>query len=231
MPEWLLIALILLGPFVLSAIGLITLRLWRNPKLDDPLNLGRAWQRLLSLEITPRKFVGFVLLVLPILFLDRILGFIPTNLLPLGLLVWVGYKLFKRQSQLSTESQEILEALNGMTSKLGETRSYLEHVANLVRAKQLEIDDKDRIKSELEKQIGQKTRESEEWNELTGEQQELVIGAIRRSQKKGLFGNAGIVIGSITLNIIASLIWTLLGNPGRDEVLRRLNDMGKWFGM
>ena len=108
MPQWVLITLVLLSPFLPSAIGLIVLRRWRNPKLDHPLNLSQAWHRLLSLVITPREFIKLLLFILPLLFLDQIVRIIPNDFTFIAIVAWLVYKISNQQSQHSAKSQEVI---------------------------------------------------------------------------------------------------------------------------
>ena len=223
------IILILLTPFALALIAGFAISRWRNPKLDRPLNLGKTWFRVLSSSFTVRQFIVTLIAIFPFALFSGIFPdflVFPVILIVLGGLI---YRFANQDSHLSEESKEILNALNEMTSKMSESGLFLEHLANLVRTKQLEIEQKEKIRTELENQIGEKSREKEAWDNLTAKQQDLVIQAIKKSQSRSIVLTMGVLIGSVVLNIVATVIWTLLGNPGRDELLKRFSEFSKLF--
>ena len=228
MSDW-AILLIILSPFVIAFVFALVIYKRKSPKLDKPLNLGRLWFQLLNSSFTVRQAVVVLLLFIPYTIWSGIFpGFFVFPIILIAIAYFL-YRLANRESKLSDESKEVLDALNEMVSKVGESRLHVEHLANLVRTKQLEIEQKEKIRTELETQIGEKSREKEAWDNLTQKQQELVIQAIKKSQSKNVVVNISIILGSLSLNIIATVIWTLLGNPGRDELIKRFNDFTKLF--
>jgi hypothetical protein len=223
--EWVFFIVI---PCIILLLGFIALSRYKNPKIDTPINFGQYWFRLLGSSITLRQIIRFFILIFPFIYL------VLFNILP-GYFFWLIIFLplifffLKYKPRSDEQSQEVLDALTEMSSKLTESRLHLEHLANLVKAKQLEVDEKERIQRELEYQINKKAHESKELEKLTESQKELILKVIRKSQRPSVLDSTGIILGSIALNIFATLIWTLLGNPGKDAIVNQLKTFGQIF--
>lgn len=214
------IAILTAAPFLVAGGALWALRRMRAPVLDAPLNPGELWRRILGSSVTPRRVIRLAIILFPFLSLDQIFGIIPRFLVPTAIAIYLVIWLSRTASALEPRSQEVLASIDQISSKLAETRGHLEYLANIVRAKQTEVAAQEEIRKSLEASIAAKQREKGAWEDLTEEQRELLLTQIRQAQKKGATATIMVVIGSIILNLVATLVWTLLGNPGKIEIVQ-----------
>jgi hypothetical protein len=227
--NWSLIISLLVLPFIISFLGYVFLKSVKDSRIDKPINLSQYWYRLLSSNISLRQIIRFLLLIFPVIFLTQVIGVLPDYFLWIMLAVAIIGNILNQNVQTGDQSQEVLDALTEMSSRLTESRLHLEHLANLVKAKQIEVDEKERIRVELEKQIDEKSRETKELEKLSETQKELIVNVVRKSQKPTVIDTTGIIISSVALNLLATLIWTIMGNPGKDELINQMKTLSNLF--
>jgi hypothetical protein len=104
--------------------------------------------------------------------------------------------------------------------RFGEVESR--HLVSVVATKEQE-------KAQLEQVLGEQHKTSEALKPFTEEQKTIMADAVTSAQRQSMVVSALAVAGSLLLNIAATLIWTLLGNPGRDEIVQRFNSYLSWF--
>lgn len=220
------VAIILGLPFVLSLIALLTIRRSRSARLDTPMDFGEAWLRLVSTEVTPRQALRFLAALFPFAFIGSF-GIFPEELLVVVVLAVVVLKIAKWQSAMPDRTIAAVDQLQQIVDNLAQTRLHLEHLAQTVRQKQHEIQQKEELSKELDKTISEREKRSEAFLSLTEQQRDLLATAVKRSQRKGVFSSTVVVIGSIALNIVATIIWSLLGNPGQSEMIDHAKQVTK----
>lgn len=225
MSDWLLIALFLGLPILFSAIGLFALGRWHNPALDTPITVGQLWQQVLDLSFSLRKIFFLALLIFPLIFFFQILGFIPPSLIVLIFFVWLMRRIALSMPKLSDRSLEAIEALNEMAANLNQSQIHVKQLINVIKEKQLEIDEKESLFADLMSNIAEKEEEVTQWESLTQQQQDLLLQSVKRAQSRGFFTASVAVVGSVILNLVATLLWTLMGNPGREAIIQRVSNI------
>jgi hypothetical protein len=98
----------------------------------------------------------------------------------------------------------------------------VERLALEVEARQIELEASEKARSSLVAEIDAKLAELNEWRALNENQKNLVLGAAREAlNRRSTFQMSTVVLGSILINLLANVIWAMLGQPGGDE-LRQL---------
>jgi hypothetical protein len=117
----------------------------------------------------------------------------------------------------------VLTQLESTLATIASARGSLEHLLGVVTSKEQE-------RTQLEKVIGEQYKQSEAYKAFTDEQKALMSGAVKAAQRRSVIVAFVAVVGSLMVNIAATLIWTLLGNPGRQEILQRFDYyFRRWF--
>lgn len=225
MSDWLLIALFLGLPILISAIGLFALERWHNPALDTPMTVGQLWQQILDLSFSLRKIIILALLIFPLIFFFQIFGFIPPSVIVLLFFVWLVRRMALSLPKLSDRSLEAIEALNEMAENLSQSQIHVNQLINVIKEKQLEIDEKERLFADLTSNIAEKEEEVAQWESLTQQQKDLLLQSVKKAQSRGFFTAGVAVVGSVVLNLVATLLWTLMGNPGREAIIQRVSNL------
>ncbi len=225
MNNTLLIILFLSIPVILAVLAWWVLGRLKTPILDAPVNPGVLWRKILGLGITPRQVLKLIILVFPLLYLNQALELVPEFLVVTGFSFYFLFRLVKAVPPLESQSQEVLSALDQISSKLADTRAHLEFLANSVRAKQTEVEAQEKIREAIEQDIAKGKLEKETWENFNEKQRALVLGQVREAQRRGAVTTIIVGIGSIALNLVATLLWTLLGNPGKEQILRLTRGM------
>lgn len=106
-----------------------------------------------------------------------------------------------------------------MQTRLSSIQSHIEELTVEIENRIIEVDEKQKLTQSLDEDINKKLKESEEWQNLSDSQKQLVINAAAEAiNKKSISQNISFAVGAILLNLVATLIWTLFGNPGRKEL-------------
>lgn len=123
-------------------------------------------------------------------------------------------------------SSQLLEEINSMAEQLKAAHARVQQLAGEVELMQAELSRKQTFGESLDREIDSKLKEAKEWNNLTDEQKRLLVESVGEAlSNKSVSRTAITIIGSIVLNIAATLIWTLLGSPGKNELLAWLTKM------
>lgn len=181
-------------------------------------------------EIFLSKHLAIQLLILFLLYnwMDMIL--------PLGMILFVMaiillifgiVKISSVNSQsITDESQELLSRLSNMQSEIGDIRRHLEGLGHHIASKQLELDEKETLQEKLEEIIEEKSTEASHWQSMTDKQKSLIlesaIEAMPKESKSKFF--LGLIFGFF-VNIMATLSWTLMGNPGKEEIMKKFSSI------
>ncbi len=122
-------------------------------------------------------------------------------------------------SNFTSSTQNALSSLKDMQTRLSSIQSHIEELTVEIENRIIEVDEKQKLTQSLDEDINKKLKESEEWQNLSDSQKQLVINAAAEAiNKKSISQNISFAVGAILLNLVATLIWTLFGNPGRKEL-------------
>ncbi|GBL02584.1 hypothetical protein [Vibrio harveyi] len=215
MPEWLLIVLFVGVPTVLPLAAFLYLN--RHGSIDhSPLYRYRIAGHEVAITGGLLKLTGVT--VVSIWWLEWIM---PLPLLPIFLVAL--FFLFKKSESkyvVSKTSSQLLEEINSMADQLKTAHARVQQLAGEVELTQAELNRKQSFGESLDREIDSKLKEAEEWNSLTDVQKKLLVQSVGEVvSNKSVSRIVVAIVGSIVLNIAATLIWTLLGSPGKAELL------------
>jgi hypothetical protein len=78
------------------------------------------------------------------------------------------------------------------------------------------------LREELEAAIAIKEEEFDQWNQLSDEQKKyLTSKVLEHVPKSGPFKDVLLVAAGVVTSLTATAIWTLLGNPGKEQLLEQ----------
>ncbi|CAB3783400.1 hypothetical protein LMG28138_01632 [Pararobbsia alpina] len=130
-----------------------------------------------------------------------------------------------RWSERSTSNatSELLDQLAMMTTQINNVRSHVQMINREVVVAQSEIDSKEQLKIALEEAITAKSKEAENWAKMTDGQRDQILDAaasVMSKQSRGTFW-WGLILG-LVFNLIASAIWAVMGNPGKEDIYAQI---------
>jgi hypothetical protein len=142
------------------------------------------------------------------------------------LVLYGGVLLYTKASkpvEFLQESTSVIERLTAAQQQIQEASGYFQKLATELQTTRLEVDAQQKQKQSLRAEIDQNLSEADAWQKLNEQQKTLVINAARDAiNRKTVFQGASFVIVSIVLNLAATIIWALVGSPGRDQMLHML---------
>ncbi|EGQ8983014.1 hypothetical protein RV040_001435 [Vibrio alginolyticus] len=218
MQEWLLIVLFVGIPTALPLAAFWYLSSRLNSTDHSTLYRYRIAGHEVAITGGLLKLAGVT--VLSIWWLEWIM---PLPLLPIFLVaLFFLFNKNKNESKniASKTSSQLLEEINSMAEQLKTAHARVQQLAGEVELTQAELTRKQDFGESLDREIDSKLKEAEEWNNLTDEQKKLLVQSVGEAvSNKSVSRIVVAIVGSIVLNIAATLIWTLLGSPGKDDLL------------
>ncbi|TGT40255.1 hypothetical protein [Mesorhizobium sp. M8A.F.Ca.ET.165.01.1.1] len=219
MPDWLLVALLIAALLLVPLLGV----LWIENKRRQ---IGPASFLVVSFGdtrlITSRDGIKKVsLLIFPLYIIYEFLP-IPFIFPFLVFILFIYVRRLGTQSTVdfSERSQKVADALQKIQLEVANAKSHIEQLAREVVTRQAEIEEGNRVKDALIKEIDEKHKEGEEWQKLTEYQKELVIDVAKDAfSKKSSLQLMSVIIGSIALNLTANVVWALMGQPGGEKLI------------
>jgi hypothetical protein len=130
------------------------------------------------------------------------------------------------------ETQALLEKLSGMQGEISAVKDHVAVLGRNVAIAQSELETKEAAKAALERLIEQKADEAKGWQQMTEAQRnaylEVAVSAMAK-ESRGTFW-WGLLLGFV-INLVASLTWALMGNPGKDEILQKIERVGAFISL
>lgn len=216
---------------VLPAIGLL-IGFWyiRTSAARGPRKIYEVTLWGLRATLTTTSAWQIVWLLLLLWWLDMFLPFSFAFLLLIPAVLSLAKTRNLDPAMHDQETRQLLDRLGTMQKEIDGVRQHIENLSHTVLAKQAELDDKERIGKNLETLIAKKSEEAKVWQEMSQPQRDAFIEAAATAMSKESRGTFwwGLLLGFI-INILATLTWTLMGNPGQDDILNKFNNTLKGF--
>jgi hypothetical protein len=237
MPEWcdmLLVLLLVTGPYILVGFIAFWVAGLRSHFLDIRLSIGHLLSRLAHLTITPREILIFLSWVLPLYWL-RVFGFVvpvlPVVAVLVGLWLWRKWKARQRVPALTGE---VLMTLDALRSRIQETDTHVQLLAQHIRTKQDEVAAQDRIAADLARKVADLTEKLRNWSALDPAKRQEIIEEIlaytRAPRKRSTMDRLGDWLLAIVLALVASYIFLVFGPGRKQEALDQLHRLREWLG-
>lgn len=224
MPEWLLIVLFVLGPLTPPVIGLWLLYRRKANKAAIVFYNARIAGSYLSISRRALGALicwGFIFYWLDYISPVSLLILSPFTIIVGVCLIYLTRKSTQSQVNLSGHSTQLLSSLQTMQSEIGRVRTHVEHLAAEIQVRQNEISENEKVKTSLLNEIDSKLKEVKEWTSLTDKQREMMIDATRTAiSRRSSVGIAFVILGSVALNLVANVIWALMGQPGKERLIQ-----------
>lgn len=221
MTEWLLLAALLVLPVVIAAIVIWSERAASKKRAKaailrfsiggSPLFVSRqALVYLLTVGITFYWYTNFIpflgLLVLPFLILASLWA--------------VRHRVAEPDEPLAPRIEQALKRAVLLEQELAAMKSDLDALSNDFRARRIELAQNDALAASLQTSINSKLKEYDTWRKLGDQEKKIFVDAAREAvRRRTLPQLIGAAILAIAINIVATVIWTLVGSPGREDLL------------
>lgn len=176
---------------------------------------------LLSQDRVARIFLaGFVYLWLD-MFMPTFVPLFVVTVLLMGL----GLASIERvqPESLAKANASLLRRLKVMQSQIGDVRSQIQGLGIHLASQDRELQDKSQMRKQLDDEIEAKSGEAQFWQRLTEGERQIVATAaasvLPKPKKDNVF--VGIFLGCLA-SLLASVVWSLMGNPGAEKIYQRL---------
>ncbi len=212
-----MVELVAFAFFLLFMFSPILAVLWRTRKVRSPI-----------LVISKRRLLVVISVVIPFTWFFGLIPVLPISPLFVSIaLLLILQPVTLKATDATGQSGTVLATLTRVQDDLAAADVHLQSLASSIQTFQREITDKESKKRSLQAEIERQLREVEAWRQLSAEQKEVFVQAARQAMRQRSFLEvAAVVAGGLILNILASLVWVLIGSPGTDEVwsfLKRLS--------
>ncbi len=188
---------------------------WRNEVIYHYLIGGSR------ISITRGALYGVIIWIIPLIWAEYLLPlfFLPVTTVPLVVLLLLGRR--RSVSVLDERLRNLLESYRSTSTTPQEAAQIAQAIGAELTLRSADLEDRTLRNRTLEEAISAKYREYESLRTLTDEQKRILISATgevlnRRSAARTL---AAAFI-AVMLNLIATIIWTLAGSPGREKILQ-----------
>jgi regulator of replication initiation timing len=128
------------------------------------------------------------------------------------------------EGTISESSETLLKRISNMQIEIGGIKQHITDLSSAILTKQIELNEKEQIRQRLDKEIEEKSDEADSWTSMTNKQKDIVISTVISGMKPRRTFWMGIIFGFL-INLMATLTWTLLGNPGQDQIVKKFNDI------
>lgn len=140
-------------------------------------------------------------------------------------------KVKKFDVHATAESSDVLlKRLKDIQFDIVSIRQHIEGLHSHITFKQVELDEKEKLRKQLEKDIEKKSSIASQLETLTQDQKRLVldaaIAAMSKKSKRTFW--FGLILGFF-INILAILTWTLIGNPEKEQIIDNLKNIINLF--
>lgn len=173
--------------------------------------------------ISKRRLLVVVSVTAPIAGLFSLVPFL--SLIVITTCIWLIVRSPElKAADVSTSSTTVLETLERIQQDLAAADIHLRSLSSTIEVSQQELTEKEQRKRALQDDIEKHLHEVEAWQELSTEHKDLFVQAAREAMRqRSLFEATAVVAGGIVINLIACIIWVLIGSPGRNEIIEFLH--------
>jgi predicted transcriptional regulator len=106
-----------------------------------------------------------------------------------------------------------------MQTQIDDVRLHIEQLATEIHTRQVELEEGERLRLSLREEIEQKLSEVEAWQSLSEQQKKLFVNAAKEAiDRRTSLQMIAVVLSSIALNLAASVLWSLMGSPGAQQL-------------
>jgi hypothetical protein len=107
-----------------------------------------------------------------------------------------------------------------MQAQIADAHQHIERIVDEIQVQKAELEEKTKFSSELDAELNSKLEQYDSWKYLTEEQKNLVINAAREAlSRRSVLNMFVVALVTVFLNLAATIVWTLAGSPGKQELL------------
>ena len=180
------------------------------------VRIGGAW-----LATSERGWFLIIGIAFPLIAFLSMMPILSLFVFPTLIILSIYLRVRARTSRvpISESSRDILQRLDKIRTDVADAQHYIDSLLAEIQARSLEVTEKTEQTKKLDLEIAQSLSKYKFWRSLSEVQRSQVIDAARDAVTHQGAGRAVIfVLVTIVLNLAATLIWTLAGAPGRDEL-------------
>jgi hypothetical protein len=161
-------------------------------------------------------------ILIAVYFIGDFIPLIPfSGLIIAFIILSVVSQKMKISSDLKISSNNsLLEHLKESLKTIQTSISHIESLSVELESKKSELITKENDSIQLEEKISKQLEEYNELKNVTEKDKKQVIHLFKKAvSTRNPINILGVIIGSILLNIIASVLWSLAGNPTKEQMI------------
>lgn len=216
-----LIIIIFIGaPVLVTILAFYALSRIKSGWMTEPIRIGHALNLINRVEIRPIEIVTGLTLILPIYVAGQLLFY--GSWLFWLFAVYLCYRYLKSKLNIENPNPSAaLTKIQNMAEQAKETDYLLQRMSVLLESRGLELSEMENVRADLEASVKQNKKDAEAWAAISEESKAAFISSLKKENSKGKFwrGFLYVVVG-ISLNLLATFIWVMSGNPGQDEIIQ-----------
>ena len=168
-----------------------------------------------------KKALNYALIwLIPILWFSMLIPFLflPVVIFPFWFIIFRARK--KTDIPLSESTKSLTDNLSNKQTQITDAHQHIERIVNEIQVQKAELEEKTKISKELDAELNSKLEQYDSWKNLTDEQKKLVISAASEAlDRRSVLNMVVVAFVTIFLNLAATVVWTLAGSPGKQELI------------
>lgn len=173
-----------------------------------------------QLSISKKALNNALIWLIPILWFSILIPFffLPVVIFPLWYIISRTKK--KTVVSLSESTKSLTANLTNMQAQIADAHQHIERIVNEIQVQKSELEEKTKFSKELDTEINKKLEQYDTWKNLTEEQKKLVINAASEAlARRSVLNMVIVALVTIFLNLAATIVWTLAGSPGKQDLI------------
>ncbi len=228
--------LLLIGILIIPSVLFIVFFIYiRSERYEKKFAQGLYQVSIFGKAVVIPKQTGIQIITVLVLYfwLDMLIPFFFIVPLMVIAAIAIGRGAVKKvnTTDLRGASKTLLDKLSKMQSEIADVRQHVEGLGYHITHKQIELDKKESLRKHLEEEIRKKSNEAKFWSEMNEEERntflDVTVSAVSKNSRGTFWW--GLLLGFF-VNLLASLSWTLLDSPGREDILKQFKSITSIFG-
>ena len=182
--------------------------------------IGPGLARLGEVSFEPKDLMRALAIAFPFFIYSNIYNLPGSGLFPLVLVSTFCWFVGPKLRRAKPDDSALIEELKTISVKALQAGRLAEQLGALLDDRKSQIADMDRLHEDLQAKVQARQKDAELWAAMSEEARADIAESIAKHNRKGsswrwILGAAV----SVLLNLVATFIWMMAGNPGQNEIV------------
>lgn len=211
-------------PVLLAGTLIVVLDRLNAQWLTEPVTIRAGLSRLEQISLRPKDVLKALIALVVLTWLGQFGGLgAVTSVGLVAILFWV---LWKGMRTSGPKPDDLVRDLRDVTDKATQASDMLRSLSDVLLAKQGELNQMERLRAELDAAVDRNRKDAQSWASISDDSKADLVKALRRDAQRGWFwrGLAAVIL-AVSLNLLATGIWVMAGNPGQEQIVGAVRDV------